>query len=134
MSWRRPLGFEKVIAAVDKLFIRELKVETIIGFLDWERRVKQNVSIDLELATDARRAAQTDAVRSALNYDDLARRLTEFVGQSQFHLVESLAEAVARIALQEFGAPWVKVTIAKPGAVDGARDVGIVIERHSADA
>jgi dihydroneopterin aldolase len=119
---------------VDRLFIRELKVETIIGFLDWERRVKQNVSIDLELATDARRAAQTDAVRSALNYDDLARRLTDFVGQSQFHLVESLAEAVARIALQEFGAPWVKVTIAKPGAVDGARDVGIVIERHAADA
>ena len=134
MSWRRPLGFERVIAVVDKLFIRELKVETIIGFLDWERRVKQNVSIDLELATDARRAAQTDAVRSALNYDDLARRLTDFVGQSQFHLVESLAEAVARIALQEFGAPWVKVTIAKPGAVDGARDVGIVIERHAADA
>ncbi len=134
MSWRRPLGFERVIAVVDELFIRELKVETIIGFLDWERRVKQNVSIDLELATDARRAAQTDAVRSALNYDDLARRLMDFVGQSQFHLVESLAEAVARIALQEFGAPWVKVTIAKPGAVDGARDVGIVIERHAADA
>jgi dihydroneopterin aldolase len=134
MSWLRPTGVERVISAVDKLFIRELRVETIIGFFDWERRVKQNVSIDLELATDARRAARTDSVRSTLNYDDLARRLTEFVGQSEFHLVESLAEAVAGIALREFGAPWVKVTIVKPGAVDGARDVGIVIERHAADA
>jgi dihydroneopterin aldolase len=125
------MGFERVIGAVDKLFIRELKVETIIGFFDWERRVKQNVSIDLELATDARRAAQSDSVGSTLNYDDLARRLTDFVGQSQFHLVESLAEAVANIALREFRAPWVKVTIVKPGAIDGARDVGIVIERRA---
>jgi len=118
---------------VDKLFLRELKVEAIIGFWEWERRIKQIVSIDLEIATDAKRAAQTDAIASALNYEQLAKRLTEFVGGSNFKLVESLAEAVARIVVAEFGAPWVKVSIAKPGAVDGSREVGITIERSAAD-
>lgn len=118
---------------MDKLFLRELKIETIIGFWEWERRVKQIVSIDLEVETDARRAAQTDSIDSALNYEQLAKRLSDFVGQSDFQLVESLAEAVARIAVEEFAAPWVKVSIAKPGAVDGSREVGIVIERRATD-
>jgi dihydroneopterin aldolase len=118
---------------VDKLFIRELKIETIIGFWEWERRVKQIVSIDLEVGTDARRGAATDSIRSALNYEQLAKRLIEFVGASHYQLVESLGEAIARIAIDEFAAPWVKVTLTKPGAVDGARDVGIIIERQAAD-
>jgi dihydroneopterin aldolase len=118
---------------VDKLFLRELKVEAIIGFWDWERRVKQVVSIDLEIATDARRAAQTDTIGSALNYEQVAKRLTDFVGESKFQLVESLAESVARIVVEEFAAAWVKVSIVKPGAVEGSREVGITIERRSAD-
>lgn len=118
---------------MDKLFIRELKIETIIGFWEWERRVKQVVSIDLEVGTDARRGAATDSIRSALNYEQMATRLVEFVGASQYQLVESLGEAIARIAIAEFGASWVKVTLIKPGAVAGARDVGVIIERQSAD-
>lgn len=118
---------------VDKLFIRELKVETIIGFWDWERRVKQTVSIDLEMGADARPAAAADAVSSALNYEPVANRLVEFVAASQYHLVESLADAVARIVIGEFGALWVKVSIAKPGAIPAAREVGVVIERSAAD-
>jgi dihydroneopterin aldolase len=118
---------------VDKLFLRELKVETLIGFWDWERRVKQTVSIDLEVGTDAQRAAASDSVADALNYEELARRITETVAAAQFHLVESLADAVARIAVTEFGAPWIKVTVAKPGAIRAARDVGVVIERTAAD-
>ena len=118
---------------MDKLFIRELKVETIIGFWDWERRVKQTVSIDLEIGADARPAAAADAVSSALNYEPVAKRLVEFVGTSQYHLVESLADAVARIVINEFGAPWVQVSVAKPGAIPAAREVGIVIERSTAD-
>ena len=118
---------------MDKLFLRELKIETIIGFWEWERRVKQFVSIDLEIGADARKAAAADAVASALNYEQLAKRLVEFVGASQYHLVETLADAVARIVIGEFGAPWVKVSVAKPGAIPGARDVGIIIERSSAD-
>jgi 7,8-dihydroneopterin aldolase/epimerase/oxygenase len=118
---------------VDKLFVRELKVETIIGFWAWERRVKQTVSIDLEIATDARVAARVDAIDAALNYERLTQRVVEVVSAAQCNLVETLAENVARVAVQEFSADWVKVTLAKPGAIPGARDVGIVIERRAAD-
>jgi dihydroneopterin aldolase len=118
---------------VDKLFLRELRVETIIGFWEWERRVKQIVSIDLEIATDSKAAARADEVEAALNYERLADRVLEFVGTSQFKLVETLAEAIARIVVGEFGAPWVKVSVAKPGAIPRARDVGVVIERGAAD-
>lgn len=119
--------------AVDKLFVRELKIDTIIGFWEWERRVKQTVSVDLEIATDARVAARADAIDAALNYERLSQRVIEVVAAAQFNLVETLAEAVAQITVKEFGAAWVKVQIAKPGAIPSARDVGIIIERGPAD-
>jgi dihydroneopterin aldolase len=118
---------------VDKLFIRELRVEAIIGFWEWERRVKQIVSIDLEIGTDAKAAARADEVDAALNYERLAERVLEFVGASQYKLVETLAEAIAKIVVAEFGAVWVKVSVAKPGAIPRARDVGIAIERTAVD-
>ncbi len=118
---------------MDKLFVRDLRVEAIIGFWEWERRVKQIVSIDLEIATDSKAAASVDAVEAALNYERLAERVLEFVGASQFKLVETLAEAIARIVVAEFGAAWVKVAVAKPGAIPRAREVGIVIERRTGD-
>ncbi len=118
---------------MDKLFLRELKVETIIGFLEWERRIKQTVSIDLEIGADSRAAAAVDAEAGALNYESVASRLVQHVAAAQYRLVETLAEAIARIVIREFAAPWVRVTVAKPGAIPGARDVGIVIERVSAD-
>jgi 7,8-dihydroneopterin aldolase/epimerase/oxygenase len=118
---------------VDKLFVRDLRVEAIIGFWEWERRVKQIVSIDLEIATDSKAAASVDEVEAALNYERLAERVLEFVGASQFKLVETLAEAIARIVVSEFGAAWVKVSVAKPGAIPRAREVGIVIERRTGD-
>ena len=119
--------------ALDKLFVRELRVDTIIGFWEWERRVKQTVSIDIEIAADARVAASADSIDAALNYERLSQRVIEVVGAAQFKLVETLAESVARIAVGEFEAEWVKVTIAKPGAIPSARDVGIVIERRRTD-
>jgi dihydroneopterin aldolase len=118
---------------VDKIFLRELRIETIIGFWEWERRIKQVVSIDLENGTDARLAAASDAIAGTLNYEQLAKRLIEFVGESQFQMVEGLATAIGKIVVKEFGAPWVKVSVAKPGAIPAARDVGIVLERTPAD-
>ena len=118
---------------MDKIFLRELKVQAVIGIWDWERRITQTVSIDLEMATDIRRAAETDDVAAALNYKDVAKRVIELVEASRFQLVEALAEAIARIVVCEFQVPWVKVSIAKPGAIEGSREVGIVIERTSAD-
>lgn len=118
---------------MDKIFLRELKVETIIGFWEWERRIKQVVSIDLEIGTDARIAAASDGIAGTLNYEQLAKRLIELVGGSQYQMVEALATAVGRIVVVDFGAPWVRVSVAKPGAIPAAREVGIVIERTSAD-
>lgn len=118
---------------MDKIFLHELKIETIIGFWEWERRVKQVVSIDLEIGTDASLAARTDKVAGTLDYEELAERLGDFVGNAKFQMVEALATAIGRIVIAEFGAPWVRVSVAKPGAIPAAREVGIVIERTAAD-
>lgn len=118
---------------MDIVFLRDLRIETVIGIWEWERRIRQVVSIDLEMATDVRRAAATDRIDDALNYKDVAKRLIAFVGDSEFQLIETLAEAVARIVVTEFGVPWVRVSAAKPGAVQGSKDVGVVIERSTED-
>jgi len=116
---------------MDIVFINDLRIETIIGIYDWERRVRQTISLDLEMACDIRRAAATDAIEDTLNYKAVAKRLIEFVGNSQYQLVETLAEEIAAVVQQEFAVPWVKLTVHKPGAVRGSRDVGVVIERGS---
>ena len=119
--------------APDRVFLRGLAVDCIIGFIDWERRVKQTVVIDLEMAVDCRRAAIRDDVTDTLNYKTVAKRLISFVEASQFHLVETLVERIAAVVLDEFGVAWVRVTVSKPGAIRGSRDVGVTIERTRAD-
>lgn len=114
---------------MDIIYIRDLRIECIIGVYAWERRIKQTVTLDLDLAADIRRAAATDRIEDTVNYKAVAKRLIEFVGQSQFRLVETLAEKVAAILLEEFGLAWVRVRVNKPGALRAAADVGVVIER-----
>ncbi|HJY42266.1 MAG TPA: dihydroneopterin aldolase [Steroidobacteraceae bacterium] len=118
---------------MDKIFLSALTVECIVGIWEWERRVKQTVIIDLELATDIRRAAASDHIDDTIDYKKVAKRLLAFVGESQFNLVETLAEQIARVVVTEFGVSWVKVRLNKQGAIRGARDVGIEIERRAAD-
>jgi dihydroneopterin aldolase len=118
---------------MDKIFLSALTVECIVGIWDWERRVKQTVIIDLEMATDIRRAAASDRIEDTIDYKNVAKRLLQFVGESQFNLVETLAEQIARLVVTEFGVSWVKVRLNKQGAIRGARDVGIEIERRMAD-
>lgn len=115
--------------ATDIIFLRDLRIPTVIGIFDWERAVKQTVVLDLEMAADIRRAAASDHIDDTLNYKAVAKRLIEFVGNSEFQLVETLAERVAGVVLEEFDVPWVRVTLNKQGAVRGARDVGVIIER-----
>lgn len=117
----------------DRIFLRGLAVDCIIGFVDWERRVKQTVVIDLEMSIDCRRAAIRDEVAETLNYKTVAKRLIAFVAASSFNLVETLVERIAALILEEFGVAWVRVTLSKPGAIRGARDVGVMIERTRAD-
>ncbi len=114
---------------MDKIFLQELKIETIIGIWEWERRIRQTVVVDLEMSADIARAAATDDVADTLNYKNVAKRLQQFVGESSFQLVETLAERIAAIVRDEFDVAWVKVTVHKPGAIRGSRDVGVIIER-----
>jgi dihydroneopterin aldolase len=113
----------------DSIFLRDLRVETVIGIWDWERKIRQTVSIDLELATDIRQAAATDNIDDALNYKAVAKRVQQFVGESSFQLVETLAEKIAALILDEFPVSAVQVRVNKPGAIRGARDVGVQIRR-----
>ncbi|HHH89274.1 MAG TPA: dihydroneopterin aldolase [Aliiroseovarius sp.] len=114
---------------MDIIYLSDLRIETIIGIYDWERRVKQVVSLDIEMASDIARAAASDDIGDTLNYKAVAKRLISFVGESEFQLVETLAERITGIILEEFDVPWVRLRLNKQGAVRGARDVGVIIER-----
>lgn len=114
---------------MDIIFLHDLSIETIIGIYDWEREEKQSIILDLDMGADIRRAAATDAIEDTLNYKAVAKRLIEFVGNSEFQLVETLAERVAEIVLTEFDVSWLRLRVNKKGAVRYAGDVGIIIER-----
>lgn len=116
-------------AGGDKVFIDGLEIEALIGIYDWERRIRQPLLFDLELAFDNRRPAATDDIADTLDYKAVSKRLIEFVSASSFGLVETLAERCAELVLREFDVAHVRLRLSKPGAVRGARAVGVVIER-----
>ena len=115
--------------STDIVYVRDLRIETVIGIYDWERQIKQTVVIDLDMASDIAAAAATDNIEQALNYKSIAKRVIDFVGAAEFQLVETLAERVAEIIITEFGVPWLRLQVNKQGALRGARDVGVIIER-----
>ena len=117
---------------MDKVFIEGLEIEALIGIYDWERRIRQPLGFDIEMAFDNRVPAATDAIDDTLNYKAVSKRVIEYVAASDFGLVETLAERVAAIILHEFGVQHVALKLSKPGAVRGARAVGVMIERSAA--
>ncbi|HYM43074.1 MAG TPA: dihydroneopterin aldolase [Steroidobacteraceae bacterium] len=117
----------------DRIFLHGLTADCIIGFIDWERRVRQTVVVDLEMPVDCRHAALSDEVADTLDYKKVAKRALEFISSSEFKLVETLAQRLALLILAEFGVAWVRVSVNKPGAIRNSRDVGVVIERSRAD-
>lgn len=117
----------------DIIFLRDLRVETVIGIYDWEREIKQTVVLDIDMATDIRRAAASDAIEDTLDYKAVAKRVIAFVEASSYGLVEKLAEEITRIVITEFAVPWVKLTLNKAGAIRGSQGVGVIIERTDAD-
>ncbi len=123
------VAFQQVAYKMDIIFLTDLKIETIIGIYDWERETKQTIGIDLEMATDIRTAAKHDDINYTLDYKSVAKRLIGFVETSDFQLVETLAEQITQIVIKEFNVPWVRLKLSKPGAIRGAKDVGILIER-----
>ncbi len=114
---------------MDIVYLRDLRIDTVIGIYGWERRTRQTIIFDIEMSADVSRAAASDQIADTLNYKSVAKRLIEFVGNSEYQLVETLAEQCARIIREEYGVRWVRLTLNKKGAVRGATDVGVIIER-----
>jgi dihydroneopterin aldolase len=120
-------------AMTDKIFLTALRTECIVGIWDWERKVKQTVVVDLEMGCDIRKAALSDHIDDTVDYKQVSKRLLSFIGESQYQLVETLTENIARIVITEFDVPWVRVRLNKQGAIRNSRDVGILIERRAED-
>jgi len=114
---------------MDIIYLHGLRIDTIIGLFPWERQVRQNVIFDLDMAGDVAKAAATDRIEDTIDYKAIAKRIIDFVGKSEFQLVETLAEEVAKIIIKEFQVSWLRLRVNKAGAVRGAQDVGVIIER-----
>jgi len=114
---------------MDIVYLRDLRIETVIGIYDWERRTRQTIILDLEMSADIAHASTTDHIDDTLNYKAVAKRLIKFVSESEFQLVETLAERCTQIIREEFSVRGVRLTLNKKGAVRGATDVGVIIER-----
>jgi len=118
---------------MDTIFLQELRIDTVIGIYDWERRIRQTVVLDLEMGADIAAAAATDSIDDTLDYKAVAKRVIAFVEQSDYGLVETLAEKITEVIRQEFDVPWVRLTLNKAGAVRGSKGVGVIIERGNRD-
>ena len=117
----------------DRIFLHGLAIECIIGFIEWERRIKQTVVLDVEMPVDCARAAASDDVADTLDYKKVAKRLITFVSESEFKLVETLAHRAAVLILREFDVEWVRLSVNKPGAIRHSKDVGVAVLRTRAD-
>ena len=114
---------------MDRVFVQDLEIETIVGINSWERETRQKILLNLEMNVDVARAALTDSIDDTLNYKAVVKRLIQFVEGSSFQLVETLAERCADIVLEEFEVQWLKLRLDKPGALTGTKSVGVIIER-----
>jgi len=119
-------------SGTDTIFLQDLRVDTIVGIWDWERKIRQTVSIDIEMAADVAKAAAADNIEGTLNYKAVAKRVQQFVGDSEYQLVETLAEKIAETILAEFDIPWIQLRVSKPGAIRNAKNVGVLIRRQKA--
>ncbi len=115
----------------DTVFVRDLEVRAIIGINDWERRELQTILIDLDMATDVRPAAVDEDIEKTVNYRSVSKAVMKLTIEGEFFLVETLAERIATMIRTDFGVPWVRVSVRKPGAVRFSREVGVEIERGS---
>lgn len=114
---------------MDIVYVRDLRLDARIGIYEWEKRILQKIRIDLEMAWDNRIPAASDAIKDTLNYKTAAKHVMQLVESAHYELVERLAEIIAEALMQEFHIPWIQVTVGKPGAVRGASEVGVKIER-----
>ena len=114
---------------MDKIILTDLRIDAVIGIWDWEKRNPQTISIDLEMQTDTKKASQSDSIEDVLDYKAVSKRVKQFIQASQFNLIETLAENIAKIILEEFDVQWLKLRISKPFAIRDSKNVGVSIER-----
>ena len=114
---------------MDKIILTDLRVDAVIGIWDWEKRNSQSISIDLEMQTDTKKISQSDSIEDALDYKAVSKRAKQFIQDSQFNLIETLAENLAQIILEEFDVQWLKLSISKPYAIRDSKNIGVCIER-----
>src|SRR4051812_35026849 len=114
---------------MDAIVIRELRVEALIGIHRRERHAAQTLSIDLEIGLPSDAVFASDKVADTIDYEQVALRIRALAASGHFRLVETLAERIARLLLDDFGAPRVKVSVAKVGILGNARYVGVTLER-----
>ena len=114
---------------MDIVFVKDLRVEAVIGIFGWERQVRQQISVDLEMGTDIAKAAASDDIADTLDYKTISKRVVSMIEDSEPQLIESLIERIASTLMGEFAIPWLRVTLSKPGAVRGSKAVGVTIER-----
>tara|TARA_B100000768_G_scaffold96743_1_gene90206 strand:+ start:999 stop:1370 length:372 start_codon:yes stop_codon:yes gene_type:complete len=123
------MALKRGIKMEDIIYIKDLRIETIIGIFDWERKVKQEVSIDMEFPFDCKKAAATDSIEDTIDYKAITKGVIKFVEESSFQLQETLAESIAALVKDEYGVKSIKLRVSKPGALRGAKDVGLIIYR-----
>ena len=123
------MALKRGIKMEDIIYIKDLRIKTIIGIFDWERKVKQEVSIDMEFPFDCKKAAATDTIEDTIDYKAITKGVIKFVEDSSFQLQETLAESVASLVKNEYGVKSIKLRVSKPGALRGAKDVGLIIYR-----
>ena len=114
---------------MDKIVLTDLRVDAVIGIWDWEKRNSQSISIALEMQTDTKKISQSDSIEDALDYKAVSKRAKQFIQDSQFNLIETLAENLAQIILEEFDVQWLKLSISKPYAIRDSKNIGVCIER-----
>ncbi len=118
---------------MDKIFLHGLQCECVIGVWKWEKKITQTLVLDIDLATDIKKAAETDDLADTLNYKRIAERVIEFAQANTFDLIETLIERLADMILDEFDTPWVRIRLDKGGAVKHVKHVGVVIERGQSE-
>ena len=118
---------------MDLVFIADLRIETRIGIYEWEKTVPQTIQLDLEVGLPGEHAAKSGRIGDTIDYSKIVARIEQLFGEQHFLLLEKAGECIADIVMREFGAPWVKVSIAKLGALRNVRRLGVVIERGRRD-
>jgi len=116
---------------MDIVFLHGLQVDCVVGLWDWERAIRQRIIIDLDMATDIEKTAASGKLEDTIDYSAVSKRIHTLVVEGKFELVETMAEKIAETLMGEFRIPWCRVRINKRGAVTGATDVGVIIERGS---